>query len=60
MSINPVTYNNIKTFSVPHGVGSVWCSMLWDMYWDMIAKHGYDSDIYERNRRKQYGHETGN
>jgi extracellular elastinolytic metalloproteinase len=47
MSINPVTYNNIKTFSVPHGVGSVWCSMLWDMYWDMIAKYGYDPDIYE-------------
>jgi len=46
MSINPVTYNNIKTFSVPHGVGSVWCSMLWEMYWAMIDKFGYDSDIY--------------
>lgn len=46
LSINPVTYKDIKTFSVPHGVGSVWCSMLWDMYWDMIDKHGYDSDIY--------------
>lgn len=46
LNINPVTYNNIKTFSVPHGVGSVWCSMLWDMYWDLIDKYGYDSDIY--------------
>ena len=46
LSINPVTYNNIKTFSVPHGVGSVWCSMIWDMYWDLIAKYGYDPDIY--------------
>lgn len=46
LSVNPVTYNNIKSFSVPHGVGSVWCSMLWDMYWDLIAKYGYDSDIY--------------
>lgn len=47
MSINPATYNNIKTFSVPHGVGSVWCSMLWDMYWNLIDEYGYDSDIYE-------------
>ncbi|NUM32810.1 MAG: T9SS type A sorting domain-containing protein [Bacteroidetes bacterium] len=46
MSINPVTYNDIKTFSVPHGVGSVWCSMLWDMYWNFIDRYGYDSDIY--------------
>lgn len=46
MSINPVTYNEIKTFSVPHGVGSVWCSMIWDMYWNFIDRYGYDSDIY--------------
>jgi extracellular elastinolytic metalloproteinase len=46
LSINPVTYKDIKSFSVPHGVGSVWCSMLWDMYWDFIAKYGYDPNIY--------------
>ncbi|MFM9943957.1 MAG: T9SS-dependent M36 family metallopeptidase [Bacteroidia bacterium] len=46
LSINPVSYKDIMTFSVPHGVGSVWCSMLWDMYWDLIAKYGYDPDIY--------------
>lgn len=47
VSISRYTYENIKTFSVPHGVGSVWCSMLWDLYWAMIDKHGYDSDIYK-------------
>lgn len=46
MTINPVTYNDIKTFSVPHGVGSVWCSMLWDMYWDLTDKYGFDPNIY--------------
>ncbi|MDP3930571.1 MAG: M36 family metallopeptidase, partial [Bacteroidota bacterium] len=47
MSINPVTYNSIKTLSVPHGVGSVWCSMLYDIYWNMIDKYGYDADWYK-------------
>lgn len=47
LSISPYRYNDVKSFSVPHGVGSVWCSMLWDLYWAMIDKHGYDSDIYE-------------
>ena len=46
LAINPVTYKNIKTFSIPHGVGSVWCSMIWDMYWNFIDKYGYDADIY--------------
>ena len=46
MNSSPYKYNDIKRFSVPHGVGSVWCSMLWDLYWAMIAEHGHDSDIY--------------
>jgi hypothetical protein len=46
MVINPVTYNSVKSLSVPHGVGSVWCSMLYDMYWDMIDKYGFDPDWY--------------
>jgi hypothetical protein len=46
MTINPVTYNNIKTLSVPHGVGFVWCSALYDILLDMIDKYGFDENIY--------------
>jgi hypothetical protein len=28
--------------SAPHGVGFVWCTILWDMYWAFIAQDGYD------------------
>lgn len=49
MSINPVTYNSIKSLSIPHGVGSVWCSMLYDIYWNMIDKYGFDPDWYNGN-----------
>lgn len=46
MEIDPRTYNTIKTASVPHGVGSVWAAMLWDMTWALIGQYGYDTDIY--------------
>ena len=46
MGINPHTYDDIKTEVAPHGVGSVWAAMLWEMTWDLIAEHGFDSDIY--------------
>lgn len=46
MTINPMVYDNITTFSVPHGVGAVWCSMLWDMYWAFVDEYGYDADVY--------------
>ncbi len=47
MSVNPMTYATIGSgVSVPHGVGSVWATMIWDMSWAFIDEYGYDADIY--------------
>ncbi len=46
MTVNPQTYNHIITESVPHGVGSVWATMLWEMTWGLIDAYGFDSDFY--------------
>ncbi len=43
MTINPSTYNTIKTVSVPHGVGYVWATMLWDMTWELIDANGFEA-----------------
>lgn len=48
-SINPLTYgdtNNTAQISAPHGVGTVWATILWDMTWSLIDVYGFDSDIY--------------
>jgi hypothetical protein len=41
-NINPtVTYGgvgNSSTFSQPHGIGSIWATMLWDMTWSIIMQ----------------------
>ena len=46
MGVNPQTYDYIKTAAVPHGVGSVWASMLWEVTWALIDEHGFDPNIY--------------
>jgi hypothetical protein len=47
LAINPHTYDDIKTESIPHGVGSVWSAMIWDLTWDLIdANGGTIGDIY--------------
>ena len=46
-SINPSTYDTIKTAAVPHGVGYVWATMLWDMYWNLADKHGFNPNVNE-------------
>lgn len=48
MAVNPHTYDAIKDpgLSAPHGVGSVFAVMLYDLYWNLIDQHGYDTDLY--------------
>ncbi|MDY8136854.1 T9SS-dependent M36 family metallopeptidase [Aquimarina sp. 2201CG5-10] len=49
MSINPVTYADVSddvNYSRPHGIGSIWASILWDMTWALIDRDGFDPDLY--------------
>ena len=46
MAINQHTYDDIKTESIPHGVGTVWAIMLWEMTWELINTYGFDPDLH--------------
>ncbi len=46
-AVNNYTYANTNSgVSQPHGIGFVWCTMLWEMTWDLIDAYGFDPDIY--------------
>ena len=49
MTINPVTYDYVQQLSIPHGVGYVWCSMIWDLYWKLVEVYGFDNDLVTGN-----------
>ena len=46
--VNGFTYGDTNTpgLSVPHGVGFVWATVLWDLTWAYIDKYGFDPDLY--------------
>lgn len=45
--VNDYTYADVNgNVTVPHGVGFVWATMLWEMTWDLIDQYGFDADIY--------------
>lgn len=46
MTIDPRTYDTIKTAAVPHGVGSVWAAMLWEVTWALVNQYGFSPDFY--------------
>ena len=44
-AVNPATYDLVKTAAAPHGVGFVWNTMLYDMYWALVEDHGFNADV---------------
>jgi hypothetical protein len=52
-AINNFTYSNLPNanqLSNPHGVGFLWCTMLWDMTWEFIKRYGFDPDLVNGNK----------
>jgi hypothetical protein len=54
MTIDPETIDwfnatNSHFSQEVHDVGEIWTSTLWDMYWNLINKYGYNSDIFHGN-----------
>jgi hypothetical protein len=49
--VNNYTYasTNNASLAAPHGIGFVWCTMLWEMTWELIGVYGLDTDIYNGN-----------
>ena len=48
-SINPSTYASVAdtvNISQPHGIGYVWNTMLWEVYWNLVDKYGYNANVY--------------
>ena len=47
MGINSFTYGDTTSgLSVPHGIGFVWSTIVWEVYWDLVNEHGFNPDIY--------------
>lgn len=53
MAVNPSTYATVieeagtPTLTIPHGVGYVWATMLWEMYGNLVDEHGFNPDVYD-------------
>ena len=47
-AVNDYTYEDLGNaeITVPHGVGFIWSTIIWDMYWAFIEEYGFDADMY--------------
>lgn len=45
MAVNDFTYDDVITSGIPHPLGEIWATTLWDLYWAMVEDHGFDPDL---------------
>ena len=45
MAVNPLTYASIRALTRRHDIGEVWCTVLWDFYWEMVGSQGFAEDF---------------
>jgi len=46
MQTSPLTYGQLDELNAPHGQGEIWAAALWDLFWLLVAEHGFDEDVY--------------
>lgn len=49
MRVNPLTYEFVIDNNTIHNVGEVWAAMLWDLYWAMVNRYGYNANWNDLN-----------
>ncbi|KAH6592033.1 hypothetical protein BASA50_008316 [Batrachochytrium salamandrivorans] len=47
MKVNPLTYGDLATRDEVHDIGEVWASMLWEVYWSLVTKHGFSANLHD-------------
>ncbi|KAH6581382.1 hypothetical protein BASA61_009076 [Batrachochytrium salamandrivorans] len=47
MTVNPLTYSDLETRNDSHLIGEVWASLLWEVYWSLVTKYGFSTNLYD-------------
>jgi extracellular elastinolytic metalloproteinase len=45
MTTNPETYASVAKYFGVHNVGAIWATILNEVYWNLIEKHGFNADL---------------
>jgi hypothetical protein len=46
-AVNDLTHGDVAmSGGLVHTIGTTWCTMLWQVYWELVDDHGFNSEIY--------------
>jgi hypothetical protein len=45
LGVHPLTYGDVDCLGTPHCVGEVWAATLWEIWWNLVERSGFDPDL---------------
>ncbi|KAJ2999350.1 hypothetical protein HDV02_003131 [Globomyces sp. JEL0801] len=49
---NPLSFSTLNTLDEVHDIGEVWATILNEVYWNLVDKHGFSSEWLDSNQKK--------
>ncbi len=46
-AVNGATYGDLASQAIPHGVGYVWATILWEATWELIERYGFSPEVHD-------------
>ncbi|KAJ1344763.1 hypothetical protein BSLG_010701 [Batrachochytrium salamandrivorans] len=52
MRFNPLAYKDAVGEKDPYRLGTIWATMLWEVYWNFVDAHGFSANLHDATQSK--------
>ncbi|KAH6562918.1 hypothetical protein BASA50_009556 [Batrachochytrium salamandrivorans] len=52
MKVNPLTYKDVVGEKHRHRLGTIWATMLLEVYWNLVRKYGFSANLNDATQKK--------
>ncbi|KAH9270388.1 hypothetical protein BASA83_007551 [Batrachochytrium salamandrivorans] len=52
MKFNPLTYQNVVGEEDPHRLGTIWATMLLEVYWNFVDAYGFSANLHDATQKE--------
>ncbi|KAJ1334921.1 hypothetical protein BSLG_010743 [Batrachochytrium salamandrivorans] len=52
MRVNPLAYQDSIGEKDIHNLGTIWASLLWEVYWNLVNAYGFSANLHDATQKK--------
>ncbi|KAH6601983.1 hypothetical protein BASA61_001581 [Batrachochytrium salamandrivorans] len=52
MKVNPLTYKDAIGETDTHRLGTIWASLLFEVYWNLVDKYGFSANLHDAKQKE--------